>query len=150
MNLDAPILPGKSAAGINLGSSIRDVIAVEKPDRIQQLMACDTFTFGPVKIWAGKNGLITEICVGNSCNATTPQGVRVGMNLRQIEQKIGEPYEDEEDVLQIRGIPGLALETTPWKEEYSSHAGRFDPDAVVTHLFVFPAANGEQGVAPNA
>lgn len=149
MNLHAPIVPGQSAGGISILSDIKGVLAGDEPDQIQQLIACDTFTFGPVRIWADKGGRIDQICVGKGYRGATPQGVRIGMTLREIAEDVGEPFEDEEDVLRIDGISGLALETSPWREEYSVTAGCFDPDAVVTHLFVFAKSNGEQVAAPN-
>jgi hypothetical protein len=139
MNIDAPIVPGKAAAGIVLGSLVADFISAERPDSVRQLYSCDVFEYPNFKIWADpQTGAIVQVAVSGGYTGSTANGLRLGMTLREVAEKIGRPYEDDEDCLLIEGMPGLELETSAWKRKYSESFGDFDPDAEVTHIFVIP------------
>lgn len=139
MNTAAPIIPGKEAAGITLGSPVADFISAERPDSVRQLYSCDVFEYRDVKIWADpQTGAIDQVAVSGGYSGSTSNGLRLGMTLREVAEKIGRPYEDDEDSLLIEGMPGVALETSAWKRKYSESFGDFNPDAEVTDIFVIP------------
>lgn len=139
MNIAAPIIPGKEAAGIALGTPVADFISRERPESVRQLYSCDVFEYPNVKIWAdSQTGAIDQVAVSGVYTGSTSNGLRLGMTLREVAEKIGRPYEDDEDCLLIEGMPGVALETSAWKRKYSDSFGDFDPDAEITDIFVIP------------
>jgi len=137
MNINAPIVPGVEAAGIVLGSQVAELISEERPNSVRQLYTCDVFEYRDVKIWADPStGVIDQIAVYGGYTGMTSDGLKIGTTLREVAEKIGRPYEDDEDCLMIEGLPGIALETSEWRREYSETFSKYDPDAEVTHIFV--------------
>ena len=135
-DLNAPIIPGESAAGVSVGQPVDDILATETPDAVVELHGCTRFEFGPVRLWV-RDGKVSQVGVYAGYHGRLRQGIGVGSTLGQVQSTLGRVVEDEEDNLVVEGMPGWCFETEEWA------AGRLpehNPDARVSEIFVFAAA----------
>jgi hypothetical protein len=117
----SPLVPGESAAGIILGSSIETVI---KPGTLFQAEEIrSSFVIYPfpvirycsamVDVWT-KAGIITQIMVHDGYAGKLFNVIGLGSTIADIERFIGPCEEDEEDNLIVRDLPGFCFEVEGW------------------------------------
>lgn len=117
MNIDAPIVPGESAAGIQLGSPIEEVLnehtnsfssgEVVRPS-FPTLMKT-RYRSAMVDVWA-IGGKVAQIMVHDGYRGKLMGKIGLGSTIADIERHIGAVEEDEDDTLVIRDFPGLFFE----------------------------------------
>jgi hypothetical protein len=133
IDLDASIVPGKSSAGILIGSDVRilaDSVSSTKPDTAGSL----ALDFGPVKVWS--NGtFVTQIGVYGGYRGSLGSSIRIGSTIDQIQQLFDLPViEDDEDSLIVAGSPGWCFETEDWGGD---HTIGQNLKSRITAIFVF-------------
>lgn len=114
MNIDAPIVPGESAAGIQLGSPIEELLNEHKNsfDSGEVVNLSPSFPLNiryrsaMVDIWAIK-GRVEQIMVHDGYRGKLMEKIGLGSTFADIERHIGAWEEDEEDNLVIPDFPGL-------------------------------------------
>jgi hypothetical protein len=117
MNIEAPIIPGESAAGIRLGTLIEEVLNEHKnsfdsgevvkptfPIRVTTRYRSAMVDLGVIK------GKVEQIMVHDGYRGKLVGTIGLGATIADIERYIGLVEEDEEDNLVIRDIPGLVFE----------------------------------------
>ncbi len=133
IDLNAPIIPGESAAGIYVGQPISELLGQQNPIAVEKLENVTRYEFGPVWVWT-RNDLIDQLGLFQGYNGELPEGIVVGAQMSEVKEKIGDIFEDEEDNLCVINSPGWCFETCQWNNLH-------DPDenlsVRVTGIFVF-------------
>lgn len=114
MNIEAPIVPGESSAGIQLGSPIEEVLNEHKNsfDSVEVVNLSPSFPLNiryrsaTVDVWAIV-GRVEMIMVHDGYRGKLMGKIGLGSTFADIERYIGAWEEDEEDNLVIRDFPGL-------------------------------------------
>ncbi len=117
MNIDAPIVPGESAAGIQLGSPIEELLnahthSFDSGERAKYsflLRATIRYRSAMVDVWAIE-GKVEQIMVHDGYCGKLMGKIGLGSTIADIERHIGAVEEDEEDNLVIPDFPGLFFE----------------------------------------
>ena len=117
MNIDAPIVPGESAAGIQLGSPIEEVLNAHKHSFSSGEVVRPSFPTlvktryrsAMVDVWAIE-GRVKQIMVHDGYRGKLMGKIGLGSTIADIERYIGAVEEDEDDTLVIRDFPGLFFE----------------------------------------
>jgi uncharacterized protein (TIGR02996 family) len=133
LNLEAPIIPGISAAGIRIGQPVETILAVLQPLEVVPLDGCQRLRFGAVDLWV-KQRLVDQIGIYKGYRGTIAGKIGIGSILQEVEAAFGSVLEDEEDNLVVAGMPGWCFETETW---ISGREPAQNPDAAVTGIFVF-------------
>jgi hypothetical protein len=117
MNIEAPIVPGESAAGIQLGSPIEEVLNKHK----NYFSSGEVVNLSPsfplniryrsamVDVWAIE-GRVEQIMVHDGYRGKLMGKIGLGSTIADIERHIGAVEEDEEENLVSRDFPGLFFE----------------------------------------
>jgi hypothetical protein len=82
-HLNAPILPGHSAAGIQLGQAVADVLLYAPAAVLEILPTLTVYQFCAVSVWA-RDGMVEQIGVFDGYTGTLPSGVCLGMPLVEV------------------------------------------------------------------
>jgi hypothetical protein len=144
MDIGAPIIPGHSAAGIQLGSPIEEILKELQTAFISEEVRNPFFPHTPVitryrsamvDLWV-KEGIIDQIMVHSGYRGKIMNSIGVGSTMMDIEMQIGAWEEDEEDNLVIRNLPGLCFEIEGSFPGLKDPALRYAP---IKALFVFKA-----------
>ncbi len=122
MNIDAPIVPGESAAGIQLGSPIEEVLNEHKNsfssgENLKYSRATTRYRSAMVDVWVIK-GKVEQIMVHDGYRGKLMGKIGLGSTFADIERHIGAWEEDEEDNLVIRDFPGLFFEVEGYFPDY--------------------------------
>jgi hypothetical protein len=134
INLDAPIVPGKSAAGVLVGRAISELLATDDAQSITKPSSVEKHDFGTVKAWA-KDGEIIQVGVYSGYRGVLPTGIRVGSTISDVEESFGcSVQEDEEDNLVVPNSPGWCFETEEWKSPQTLSNNR---NARIVSIYVF-------------
>jgi hypothetical protein len=134
-DLNAAILPGRSAAGIEIGSAMTE--SEVRPDSVRRLAGCTVFDFKSVSVWI-KDGLVTQIGVHAAYEGALGQMIRIGSTLAEVSQWAGcKIIEDEEENLVLECLPGCSFETSDWAGEEIKN----NMNAPITWIFVCPASD---------
>ena len=117
MNIEAPIVPGESAAGIQLGTPIEEVLnehtnsfssgEVVRPSF--PTLVKTRYRSAMVDVWAIE-GKVKQIMVHDGYRGKLMGKIGLGSTIADIERHIGAVEEDEDDTLVIRDFPGLFFE----------------------------------------
>jgi hypothetical protein len=135
-NLDAPIIPGQSAAGLRIGQSLEEVVAHEKPNDIVPLHGATKYDFGSIHLWVA-DGTIFQIGLFAGYRGSMQGNIKIGSTLGEIQQTIGPVIEDEEDNLIVSSSPGWSFETEEWLE---GHQPEKNANARVSEIYIFRPA----------
>ena len=134
IDFDAPIVPGKSAAGVFIGSVVSELLATVDAHETTKLSNGESHDLGTVKVWA-KDGMITQIGVYSGYRGVLQPGIRVGSTISDVEESFGcSVEEDEEDNLVVPTSPGWCFETERWKSPQTISNNR---NARIVSIFVF-------------
>lgn len=130
LDLEAPILPGLSAAGIYLGQSAAEFV---RNYRSLFTVTSDPSRFESrsVRVWI-KNNAVDQIGVRNGYLGKLKSQIGVGSTVMELKTALGSIYEDEEDNLKVRGAPGFCFGTDEPCPVCKGISGQ-----IVTEIFVF-------------
>ena len=143
MNIQAPIVPGESAAGIQVGSPIEEILQAQRPSFISEEVMHPLFPVpvttryrsAMVDVWV-KEGRVEQIMVHDGYRGKLLGTIGLGSTMADIETHIGAWEEDEEDNLVIRDLPGVIFEVEGYFPDFHSPAFRFAP---IKAIYVFKA-----------
>ena len=141
MNIEAPIVPGESAAGIQLGSPIEEVLKEQEPHFISEKVAnplvllpiITRYRSAMVDLWV-RDGIVDQIMVHGGYRGTLMDKIGLGSTIADIERDIGAWEEDEEDNLVIRDLPGVGFEIEGYFPGLKDPAFRHAP---IKEIYVF-------------
>ena len=134
IDLDSLIIPGKSAAGIFVGSAVSELLSTVGAHSTTRLSGEERHDFGPVKVWT-KDGVIVQVGVYSGYRGILHPGIRVGSTISEVEESFGcSVEEDEEDNLVVPTSPGWCFETEEWKAPQTVSKNR---NARIVSIFVF-------------
>jgi hypothetical protein len=141
MNIEAPIVPGESAAGIQLGSPIEEVLkedthsfdSGEREKPWFPTLVKTRYRSAMVDVWAG-NGRVTQIMVHTGYRGKLMGTIGLGSTIADIERHIGAWEEDEEDNLVLRDMPGVGFEIEGYFPNLEDPAFR---NAPIKEIYVF-------------
>jgi len=136
-DIDAPIVPGKSAAGILIGTESKSLLSEAQPTATKQLQdGVIRHEFGPVvRVWT-RQGVVDQVGVSVGYKGLLDGKIGIGSTIAEIEDWCGCPVEeDEEDNLIAFGRPGWCFETDAWVGDHTVSSNR---NAVVNAIFVIP------------
>jgi hypothetical protein len=143
MNLEAPIVPGESVAGIQLGSPIEEILKEQETHFISEeivnpLVPSPTalwrYRSATVDLWV-REGIVDQIMVCNGYRGKLMGKIGLGSTIADIEMQIGAWEEDEEDNLVIRDLPGLCFEIEGYFPDLRKNpAFRYAP---IKEIYVF-------------
>lgn len=134
MNIEAPIVPGESAAGIQLGSPIEEILQEQN----NSFRSGEVVNISPsfplniryrsvmVDVWAVE-GRVEQIMVHDGYRGKLMETIGLGSTIADIERQIGAVEEDEEDNLVIRDFPGLLFEIEGYFPDSKNPAIRHAP-----------------------
>jgi hypothetical protein len=115
IDLDAPLVPGKSAAGVAVGSPARELLATVVAQSTTKVSSGEKHDLGTVKVWT-KDGVIIQVGVYSGHRGVLEPGIQVGSTISDVEQSFGCSVEqDEQDNLVVPTSPGWCFETGEWK-----------------------------------
>jgi hypothetical protein len=133
IDLDAPIVPGKSAAGISVGSALNELLSTGGPHSATKLSGGERHDLGLVKVWA-KDGVIIQVGVYSGYRGILQPRIRVGSTISDVEESFGcSVQEDEEDNLVVPTSRDWCFETDEWKGQTLSE----NRNARIVAIFVF-------------
>ena len=144
LKLDAPIVPGHSAAGISLGDDIRNILLQATPFTIRDWSQGKCYQFGSVIVWANIEGKVQQIGLFPGYTGKIAETIGIGSTMGEIIASLGVVVEDEEDNLVIQGVSGLCFESSEW---LLSKSTTLDPSARVTDIFIFEEASQRLDIA---
>lgn len=134
IDLDAFIIPAKTAAGVSIGSAVSELLATIRPQSTTKLSDGEKCDFGAIKIWA-KNGTVTQIGVYSGYRGTLQATIRIGSTIADVEDCFGCPVEeDEEDNLVVPTSPGWCFGTEEWENPQTVSNNR---KTRIAAIFVF-------------
>jgi hypothetical protein len=134
IDLDAPIIPGKSAAGVFVGSAVSELLSTVGAHSTTKLSDVERHDLGLVKVWT-KDGVIIQVGVYSGYLGMLYPGIRVGSTISEVEESFGcSVEEDEEDNLVVPTSPGWCFETEGWKAPRTVSNNR---NARIVSIFVF-------------
>lgn len=133
-NLDAPIMPGKSAAGISIDDSIEDILLQAQPFTITDLSQEKRYQFGSVSLWVNDKGKIKQIGLYPGYRGKIADLIGIGSTISEVIGSLGIVVEDEEDNLVVEGLPGWCFDSSQWR---LLRSGVPDTSATITEMFIF-------------
>ena len=110
IDVTAPIMPGRSAAGIALGSLAAEL---PRPLRKVPLSGLERFEYACVSVWVHQ-GSVHQVGVRQGYSGTLPEGIGIGSSIADVERLIGRAQEDDRDNVIVVGYPGWCFETEEW------------------------------------
>lgn len=113
IDLNAPIVPGKSAAGVVLGTNISKVIDDHRFSFSASNLDSKTgemkYTSNNIVLWT-QSEKICQIMVRENYQGLVNGVMGVGTSLNLVRSQLGDTDLDEYDNLVIKGIAGLSIE----------------------------------------
>jgi hypothetical protein len=151
IDLDATLKPGKSAAGLKLGTRAALAADAVSPRKRKQLAAeAELVDFGPVLVWT-KHGMIIQVGVRDGYRGSVANtAIRIGSTLHDVINAIGQVLEDDEDNLIVPSLPGLCFETETWRGDPGNQTVAQNLDARITEFFVYQTGASAPSAAPES
>jgi hypothetical protein len=125
LDLDAPIIPGVSAAGFHIDQFIERSVPIGTPLIREQVHSPIVRSPGTVRyrsesvdLWVA-NSVIQQIGVHAAYHGKLLDHIMLGMTMEDIERLVGRCIEDDEDELAIYGVEGLCFDVL-WHPNYST------------------------------
>jgi hypothetical protein len=138
IDLDAPIVPAESAAGVSLGSVVNEVLAGVHSHSTEKVSSGEKHDLGAVQVWT-KDGVVIQVGVFSGYRGVLQPGIRVGSTISEVEDSFGcSVQEDEEDNLVVATSPGWCFETEEWRNPKTVDNNRY---ARIVSIFFSPAVN---------
>ena len=125
-DLYAPIIPGKSAAGIEVGGTVKGFIQRAMPTLTTEFSTVVVrYEFGPVvKVWV-RQGVVDKVGVYAGYHGLLDGKIGFGSTIAEIEDWCrGQVEEDEEDNLIAPESPGWCFDTEYWVGDHTVSSNR--------------------------
>jgi hypothetical protein len=124
IDLDAPIVPGQSAAGLIIGSDVTPVLGGAQADNVENLAGITVYDFGPVRVWC--SGMtIDQVGVRAGYRGYLNGSIRIGDSVSDVERLFcRQVQEDDEDNLVVPEFPGWCFETEIWAKDQQLGSNR--------------------------
>ena len=125
LDLNAPIVPGASAAGFHIGQFMEPngpmaAMFVSEPILNPYVPSSDgvhyRYRSDSVDLWV-MNNVITQIGVHGAYHGKLLDHITLGMTIDDIERRIGPCMQDNQDNLAIAGIGGLCFDVV-WRPNH--------------------------------
>lgn len=131
-DLDAPILPGLSAAGVQIGESIERIPNLS--EIITEMGGVYGFhKFNSVKVWS-RSGIVVQMGVSEGYRGMVGNRIGIGSTIADVESWTGsEVAEGEDDELIAVGSAGWSFEMTEWN---GTHKLGLNREARIVAIFV--------------
>ena len=81
IDIDAQIVPGKSAAGFSIGGLVSELLVAVRPRSTTKRSRGETHDLGAIRVWA-KEGVITQIGVYSGYRGILQSGIRISQSTR--------------------------------------------------------------------
>jgi hypothetical protein len=131
-DLDAPIKPGESSAGIMIGSKIEVLLAQVGLPPSQVVSGFHKLQ--SASVWSAR-GLVVQIGIYEGYRGLIDGKIGIGSSVPEVEAWCGcKVVEDEEDDLIAIGRPGWSFETEEWGGDHTVGTNR---SARINAIFVF-------------
>lgn len=113
---NAPIIPGKSAGGISIGSSILQII--NSNTHFEKDIIADTtlYNFENICLWVVLNE-VTQISVFNEYKGLIANQIGIHSTINQVQNHMGKISEDEDYNFITPSTPGWCFETDDWNTD---------------------------------
>ncbi len=134
IDLNAPITPGCSAAGLGLGDPVDQI--GRQPLKRERRGRYELLNYGSVVVWLHAER-IAQIGVSGGYRGLLRGTIGIGSTIREIGDALGSVTEDEQDNLVVDGLPGLCFETEKWRGMPGRETVEGNLDARVTEIYVF-------------
>ncbi len=131
-DIKAAIEPGQSAAGVRLGTSVRDILSRGEPLQVDKFRQTDKLIFPFVTLWV-RDGRIQQVSVQAPYEGKIAGAIGIGSTIHDVEQALGPVVQDREDNLAVTGSPGWCFETVRW----TAGGSRSNRQAAIAEIFVF-------------
>jgi len=142
LDLNAPIYPGKSAAGVAIGQGV-DSLA--EPLKRVQLSGVVRLDYACVSVWL-TDGRVNQVGVHQGYTGTFRHCIGIGFSIGDVDRLIRPVHEDPEDNLVVLGSPGWCFDTSRWRGDRLKD----NYDTRITDIFVFEDVAGEPDAADGA
>lgn len=113
LDLNAPILPGQSAAGIQVGQAMAEVLHQVTALTTETSSTFTLYKFETVWVWS-RDEIVDQIVVFEGYTGTLPSGVGLGISLAEVQRRMGLVVEDWDDTLRVEGSDGWCFDTSSW------------------------------------
>lgn len=134
VDLNAPIVPGQSAAGVSIGDSVTELLATIRPRSTRKLWSGESHDLGEIRVWA-KKGVVTQIGVYAGYRGILQPSIHIGSSIAEVEDSFGcSVQEDEDDNLVVPSSPGWCFVTEEWRAPMTVSNNR---NARIVSIFVF-------------
>jgi hypothetical protein len=131
-DLDAPIMPGETSAGIMIGSKIEGMLAQAGLPPSEVIYGFHKLQ--SAKVWSAR-GLVVQIGVYEGYRGLLGGKIGIGSTIAEVGDWCGcKVAEDVDDTLIATGRPGWSFETDEWGGDHTIGTNR---NARVTAIFVF-------------
>jgi hypothetical protein len=139
LDLDAEVRPGRSAAGVLIGTPIDKVLTYHVPEAVEVVReqivhgySTISYSFGPVRVWAD-DGIVSQVGVYEGYRGGIGT-IHIGSTVQELAEHFkAVVYEDIEDVLVVAGVDGFCVETEQWE----GSRVEANMDKKITEMFVF-------------
>jgi len=134
IDLDAPIMPGKGAAGLSIGTGVSNLLAAVRPRSTRTRFDAVKYDLGEISVLS-KSGNIAEIGLYPGYWGILPPAIHIGSTIADVEDCYGcSVEEDDDDNLIVPGFHGWCFETEQWKGLHTVSDNR---NARIIAIFVF-------------
>jgi hypothetical protein len=132
-DLDAPIVPGRCAAGVTLGASAEIFDRGREGWQAESVARGVLLRQGPVTVWL-EGGVVVQVMVGRGYRGGFMEQLRVGSAVGELTALGLRWLEDDEDALVLEGVPGISFEVSP--DDWTHHMR--DGAAIIHEWHVYP------------
>ena len=80
IDIRAPIVPGKLAAGISIGGLVKELLTTVTTQSTTKLSSGERYDLDVIKLWV-KNGVITQICVRSGYRGVLENRISIGSTI---------------------------------------------------------------------
>jgi len=133
-DINAPIEPGVSAAGIRIGTAAREILSRGEPLETDRFRETDKLVFPFVTLWV-RDGRIQQVAVKAPYEGRIGNVIGIGSTVKDVEAALGKVVQDKEDNLTVAESPGWCFEADQW----SPGGGGRNRQARISEIFVFSA-----------
>lgn len=134
IDLNAPIVPAKSAAGVSIGDSVAPLLATIRPRSTRTLYFGESHDLGEIRVWA-KDGVVYQIGVYSGYRGILEPNIHIGSSIADVENSFGcTVQEDEDDNLVVPNSRGWCFETEEWRAPMTVSNNR---QRQIVSIFIF-------------